>query len=184
MVVRKPTVPKFTPSAGTVVPSRRLSARSIVPSPPRTMTMSAADGSASASSMSCFSSSSGGITGSTPKSAATARRRSIAWPTVSRRPWVITAARLTGSGTDGLRDPAVELGRKFWALTLDEMEEELAVSLRAGQPRVDHGAGFSAPTECGFRDLAQHAPVDVGIAHDAATWHVLLARLELRLDQD
>src|SRR4051812_36714574 len=178
MVVRNPTLPKFTPSAGTVVPSRRRSARSIVPSPPRTITMSASDGSASARSMSCFSSSSAGITGSTPKSAATARRRSIALPTVSRRPCVITAARLTGSGTDGLGDPAVELGRKVRALGLDELEEELAVSLRARQPGVDHGARFGAPSDRRLRDLPQHAPVHDRIAHDPAPGHVLLTRLE------
>ena len=59
MLVRNPTRPKFTPRQGMPVPSQRWSARSIVPSPPSTTTMSG----------SCSS------TISTPQRAATARSR-------------------------------------------------------------------------------------------------------------
>ena len=61
MLVRKPTRPKFTPRHGMPVPSQRWSARSIVPSPPSTTTMSRMRRSS---------------TTSTPQRAATARSRS------------------------------------------------------------------------------------------------------------
>jgi hypothetical protein len=35
---------------------------------------------------------------------------------------------------DGIRDPAIEVAGALRVLTLDEMEEELTISLRSGQP--------------------------------------------------
>src|SRR5829696_3247430 len=184
MVVRKPTLPKLTPTAGTVVPSSRRSARSIVPSPPRTTTMSASEGSPSATSMSCFSSSSAGMSSSTPALAEHTCSRSSASPPVSRRPWVMTAARCTGSGIERLGDPAVECVRQLRSLTLDELEEELTISLRPRQPGIHGRAGLGSPTERSLRDLAQHAPVNLAVAHDAAARDLRLPRLELQLDED
>ena len=65
------------------------------------------------------------------RAAATARSRASASPTPARS-IVTTAAR----STDGIGDPAVEVGWELRLLSLDEVEDELMVSLRAGKPRV------------------------------------------------
>src|SRR2546421_1537291 len=131
---RKPTRPKFTPITGTRVPRKRVSARSIVPSPPRTTARSAVAGSPSALGKSCFSRSSSGKTSSTPCSPASASSRPSARPIVSRLPCVTTAARRTRL-PDCAIDPVVELIRTLRPPAVHEVEEELAVPLRAGQAR-------------------------------------------------
>src|ERR671925_57194 len=158
---RKPTRPKLTPITGTPAPRKRLSARSIVPSPPRT---TARSGVSSTSSM--------------PRSRASCSTRSSASPT-SARPCATTATRLT----DGIRDPVVERGRKRRTRAVDEMEEELTVPLRAGEAGVGDADGLAVPLERRFGKRPDHPPMDRGVSHDAAL-HLLPARLELRLHED
>src|SRR5439155_25261491 len=121
-------------------------ARSIVPSPPSTTTMSA-------SSLS---------TSSTPHRSATERSCVSAPPTPSRS-IVITAARLT----DGIGDPPVEVGRPLGVLAVDEVEDKLTVSLRAGKPRVYDALRLRPVHEQSVGDLADHAALHGRIAHDA-----------------
>src|SRR5213592_2872715 len=143
------------------VPRYRARARSIVPSPPSTTTMSA-------SSLS---------TSSTPHRSATERSCASAPPTPSRS-IVITAARLT----DGIRDPAVEVGRPLGVLAVDEVENELTVSLRAGETGVYDPARLRSKGEQRVRDLGDHAAPDDRVAHDALR-RLGPTRLELRLHE-
>src|ERR671925_286715 len=157
---RKPTRPKLTPITGTPAPRKRLSARSIVPSPPRTTARSGVSS-----------------TTSIPRSRASCSTRSSASPT-SARPCATTATRLT----DCIADPVVERVRKRRARAVDEVEEELAVPLRAGQAGVGDADGLAVPFERRFGELSDHPAVHVGVPHDAAL-HLLPAGLELRLDE-
>src|SRR6188768_2101054 len=108
--------------------------------------------------------------------------RSSAAPIVSRRPCVTTAARRRGSARGGV-DPGVEVIGELRPVTVDEVEEELAVALRAGQAGVYDGSGLGVPRCRGFRELAQDAAVNLGVAHHAPRC-LGAAGLELRLDED
>src|SRR5262249_3189930 len=122
--VRKPTRPKLTPSTGTAVPRDRRRGVIIVPSPPSTTARS------------------GGLspsTSSTSERRATSRSRSYAVATRSRLPCRKTAARRTASADFGV-DPVVEVIGEAGMLGLDEVQERLAVALRAGQAGVDEAA--------------------------------------------
>src|SRR5918912_1966350 len=179
---RKPTRPKLTPITGTRVPRNRVSARSIVPSPPSTTARSALAGSPSVLGRSCFSRSSSGKTSSTSCSAASASSRPSAGPIVSALPCVTTAARRTRL-PDCAVDPVVEL---IWPLrppAVHEVEEELAVPLRAGQAGVYDARDLCLPRERRLGHLPQHAPVHLRVADDAASPHLLPPRLELRLHE-
>src|SRR5262245_42596497 len=66
---------------------------------------------------------------------------------------------------------------------MDEMEEELAVSLRSEQPRVYDADHAAAPVPSRLRQLAQHPRVNVEVTDDAAL-RFGAAGLELRLDED
>src|SRR6476659_682735 len=176
--VRKPTRPRFTPSTGTPLPRKRRSARSIVPSPPSTTARSAVAMSAPPPSP-CFAASSSGSSSSI-WSSATARSCSSASPLVSGRPCVITATRLI-SGS-GVGDPVFELIGILRPLALDEMQEELAVPLRAGQAGVYDADHLCPPLRRVASHLAQHAPPDVRVADDAAG-SLGATRLELRLHE-
>src|SRR5918992_3870925 len=159
---RKPTRPKFTPSTGTFVPRNRFSARSIVPSPPRTIARSTSSPSVS----------------STPAWAASCSTLATASATVSGRPCATTAAR----SIDGMVDPVVEVRRKLGLRPVDKVEEELPVSLRAGEAGVSDTDGRRIPGEGGLGNLSEHRAVGVGLADDAAL-DVRAAGLELRLDE-
>src|ERR671939_1346367 len=178
---RKPTRPKLTPITGTRVPRNRVSARSIVPSPPSTTARSALAGSPSALGRSCFARSSSGKRSSTPCSAASSSSRPSAGPIVSGLPCVTTAARRTRL-PDCAVDPGVELIWPLRPLAVHEVEEELAVPLRAGQAGVYDARGLGLTGERGLGCLAEHAPVHLGVADDAFS-HLLAPRLELRLDE-
>src|SRR5512142_228615 len=142
------------------VPSSRASVRRIVPSPPTAIASWALSGSS---------------TSSTPACSATPRTRSTACRT-SIRPWATTAAVSTG---ECVLDPRVEVIGKRRLLGMDEVEEDLPVPLRPGQPRVYDAADGGLPGERGLRHLAHHPPPYLGIAHDAPLPHVLAPRLEL-----
>src|ERR687885_344641 len=178
---RKPTRPKLTPITGTPVPRKRVSARSIVPSPPSTTARSALAGSPSAPGRSCFARSSSGKTSSTPCSAASSSSRPSAGPIVSGLPCVTTAARRTRL-PDCAVDPGVELIWPLRPLAVHEGEEELAVPLRAGQAGVYDARDLRLPRERRLGDLAEDAPVHLGVADDAFS-HLLAPRLELRLHE-
>src|SRR5262245_44845457 len=149
MDARKPTRPKLTPMTGTSVPSQRWSARSIVPSPPRTTAMS---GSSS--------------TSSTPEASAIRLSCGTASPIVSGLPCVTNAARRTGS-RNGVGDPAVDVVGKLRTLHLHEVQDEFAVSLGAGQARVYDAPRLRPPPERLVDDLLEDPAVDVGVADDA-----------------
>src|SRR5436190_5442637 len=178
---RNPTRPKLTPSTGPPVRRKRRSPRSIVPSPPRTTARSAPSSPSPASASPCFSTSSSEKSSSTPTSAATACSRRSAAPIVSGLPCVMTAARLTSA--DCVVDPALELIGKLRPLAVHEMQEELAVSLRAGQAGVYDPGDLRLPGERRFGGLPQDPTPHLGVAHDAAP-RLRSARLELRLDED
>src|SRR6476646_33381 len=95
---------------------------------------------------------------STPWSAATRWTRSSAAPIVSARPCVTTAARRTGSARGGV-DPGVEVIGELRPFARDEVEEELAVALRAGQAGVYDGPRLRVPTRRGLGQLAEDAAV-------------------------
>src|SRR5581483_11473079 len=162
IAVRKPTRPKLTPTTGTPVPRKRPSARSIVPSPPSTIAMSTSADSS---------------TSSTPRSAATCSSLASASPTPARS-IVTTAAR----STDGIGDPPVEVGRELRLLSLDEVEDELMVSLRAGETRVYDPPRLRPRREQRLGDGMDDATAHLGIAHDALR-RVRASGLELRLHQ-
>src|SRR5258707_6574252 len=110
----------------------------MVPSPPSTTARSASSAS----------------TIVTPHRSAIACTRASAPPTPSRS-IVTTAARLT----DGIVDPPVEVGWELCVCALDEVEDELMVSLRAGETRVYDAARFSSGRDERFRHLAHDAPL-------------------------
>src|ERR671936_1079308 len=175
---RKPTRPKLTPITGTLVPRNRVSARSMVPSPPSTTARSALATSPSALGRPCFSRSSLGKRSSTPCPAASSSSRPSAGPIVSALPCVTTAARRTRLPECAI-DPGIELIWPLRPLSVHEVEEELAVSLRAGQAGVYDACGLGLPGEGGLGHLAEDAPVHLGVADDAALPHLLPPRLEL-----
>src|SRR5262245_23049627 len=176
---RKPTRPKLTPNTGTAVPRNVFSARSIVPSPPNTTARSAELTSPAAPSP-CFATSSSGSTSSTSRSRASARRRSSGSRTVSARPCVITAARRTSGRC--VVNPVLELIGNLRPLALHEVQEELAVPLRAGQAGVYDAAHLRFPRPRYVRHLAQHSAPDPAVAHHAAP-RLATRRLELRLHE-
>src|SRR5437763_3116201 len=167
---------------GTSRPTNRVSARSIVPSPPTTIAMSAVATSPSASAMPCFSSSSSGNRSSTAASRATLSSCASAGPIVARFPCVITAARRTALADLGC-DSLVDVIGKSRLGAMDEVEERFAVPLWPWQPGVYDADRGSPPPECRLGDLANDAAADGGVADDALR-HVSAARLELRLHQD
>src|SRR5262249_49801398 len=118
---------------------------------------------------------------STPAVAATAPRRARPGPMVDGLPWVITAARRTGSANCFV-DPAIDVVRVASVIVLHEVEEELSVALRAGQPGVYDARDARAPRGGLARALVQHAPVDGRIPHDALA-ALLPPALELGLDE-
>src|SRR4051794_29687258 len=179
IAVRNPTRPRLTPTTGTPVPRKRRRARSIVPSPPSTIARSAPPTSSPPPSP-CLAASSSGSSSSIPRSSATARSRESEWLLVSAWPCVITAARFT-SGS-GVVDPVFELIGILRPLALDEMQEELAVPLRAGQAGVYDARHLRPPPGRVRRHLAQHAPPHLAVANDAAR-RLCAPRLELRLHE-
>src|SRR5258708_38503245 len=145
------------------LPRKRARARSIVPSPPSTIAMSASSPS----------------TRSTPCRVATARSRSSASPAPSpSRSITTTDARLT----DGIGDPPVEVGRPFGVFSVDEVEDELMVSLRAGQPGVYDPARLSPACEQRVCNLGHDTALHFGVAHDAL-WRLRASGFELRLHE-
>ena len=62
------------------------------------------------------------------------------------------------------------------------MDEELAVAFGPGK-RESTTPTAVHPTRGRIDDLAQHAPVDLRVADDASFPDLVLARLELRLDE-
>src|SRR5207244_638692 len=108
----------------------------------------------------------------------TRRSRSTAELTSRVRPCVITAAR----STDGIVDPAVEVGWELRPVFGFEVEDEFTVSFRSGQPRVYDPGDACPPLRRGGGNLAQYAPLHLGVAHDAFR-HLGAARLELRLHE-
>src|SRR5919108_390378 len=73
-------------------------------------------------------------------------------PIVSGRPCVITAARRTGSANCFV-DPGVEVIGKLGIVSLAQVEEELAVALRARQARVYDAHRLSLPAQRGLGDV-------------------------------
>src|SRR5262245_35296826 len=140
---------------GTPVPRKRLSARSIVPSPPRTTASSGASTPAPSS------------TSSTPASPAARSSRSRASPIAGRSSGAMTVARPTASA-DRVFDPGVELIRQRRSVALDEVEEELPVSFRSGQSRVYDADDGGIPLDGGCGDLAEDTLLDGRVSHDAA----------------
>src|SRR6185295_5392710 len=144
---RKPKRPKLTPMTG-ARPRNSWNARSIVPSPPSTTTRSG---------WSCVI--------STPAARATSCTRAIG----SSKPLRLrtkTFARLTGS-PNGCGDPAVDVVGKSRLLSLDEMEDELPVSLRAGQARVYDPDRLASPAQGRVDDLAHDPSLHLRVAHNA-----------------
>src|SRR4051812_27427352 len=152
---------------GMSAPRKRCSARSIVPSPPRTTATSAPERSCSGSPTPCFSTSSSGRSSSTPASLATFSSRLSAGPIVGGFPCVITAARRTGL-FDCRGDAVVEVVGEERVLTLDEVEEPFPVALWARQTRVYDRNGLRPPAGGSFGDFADDAAADVAVADDAA----------------
>src|SRR5579862_181950 len=152
------------------VPWKRASARSIVPSPPRTTAMSASPASWSAN------------TSSTSDARATASRRAIAGATATALTCVTTAATLT----DGIVDPALELGGECGVtcslFDMDEVEDELLVAFRAGQARVYDAARLGSGSEQRLRHLAHHAALHRRVANHPLR-RLGPPRLELWLDE-
>ena len=87
----------------------------------------------------------------TPVSRATFSSRASASPITSGLPCVTTAAFRTGSA-DGIFDPVIELIGQRRIFAVDEVEEELSVPLRAGQPRVYDADRLGRPRESGLCD--------------------------------
>src|SRR2546423_2926576 len=180
---RNPTRPKLTPITGISLPRKRCSARSIVPSPPRTTAMSAPLRSCSGSPTPCFSTSSSGSSSSTPASRATFSSRSSAGPIVCGLPCVTTAARRTALRDRG-GDPGVDVVGELRALTVNEVEENFPVPLRAGQPGVYGSGRFASPAQRRLGDLADDSAPHRHVPHDPAFPYLAPSRLELRLDHD
>src|SRR5262245_1137421 len=159
---RKPTRPKFTPITGVWVPSSVVSARRIVPSPPRTIAMSGSSPS----------------TTSTPYCCASARTRSTASCT-STLPCVKMAARSTDSCCDSL----VEVIGEGWVGILHEVEEELPVALWTRETGVYDAGHARPPTDRRLGDVAQNARPRRRVTDDSALADVGAPSLELRLHQ-
>src|SRR5687768_14807167 len=96
---------------------------------------------------------------STPAPAANASSRATASPITSGLPCVTTAARRTGSA-DCSCDPGIELIGKAGLFVVDEVEEELSISLRAGKARVYDAGHAGVPAERRLRNVAQDARVN------------------------
>src|SRR5439155_16181396 len=95
-------------------------------------------------------------------------------------PCVTTATRLTSAGC--VFDPAFELIGILRPLAVDEVKEELAVPLRAGQAGVYDARDLGPPLRRRARDLREHAPPNRTLPDDALR-RLGAARLELRLDE-
>src|SRR6478736_3651124 len=115
---------------------------------------------------------------STPSRSASPRRRSTAGSTSSGLPWVISAAR----STDGIGDPVVEVWWEDRLLCMDEVEDELVVSLRAREAGVYDALRLAPAREQRLGHLANDAPLHGRVAHDALR-RLRPPRLELRLDE-
>src|SRR5262245_49865900 len=164
---RKPTRPKLTPITGTAVPRNRCSARSIVPSPPRTTARSTSSPS----------------TTSAPDAAAIAATRARASAITFGSPWAQIAIRRAGSD-DGAIDPVVELAVEACSSgAVDEVEEELTVSFRAGQARVYGSNDLRIPFQGRFCDLSCHSRSRLARGDDTALAHVGPPGFELGLDE-
>src|SRR5207249_11103524 len=85
---------------------------------------------------------------------------------------------------DGVVDPVVELNGQRGIFAVDEVQEELPVSLGTGQARVYDPGYLGRPGEGGLGDVAQDAAMNFRVAHDAPFADVVPTRLELRLDED
>ncbi len=72
--------------------------------------------------------------------------------------------------------------RELGMLVVDEMEDELMVSLRAWQSRVYDAGGQPTPFQRRLRDLAHDAPLHLRVPHHALR-DVCSAGLELRLHE-
>src|SRR5947209_2055808 len=101
-------------------------------------------------------------TSSTRERSATRRSVATASSTPSR-----SIATIAARSTDGIGDPPVELGREVGTFVVDEVEDELTVSLRAGQAGVYDAAGLAPAREERLRNLAHDAPLHGRVAHDA-----------------
>ena len=104
-----------------------------------------------------------GIEGSTPYSCATACNRAMPAPIWPVLPCVTTAARVIAlGGTDGLVDPAVDVIRVRCARSVHEVDEELPVPLRAGQPRVYDARRHGTPFPCRADHALDYPPLHLG----------------------
>ena len=65
---------------------------------------------------------------------------------------------------------------------MDEVQEELPVSLRAGQARVYDAEQLSRPRESRLGDVPEHAPMDVGVTDHAATTDLLWSHGDVLID--
>src|SRR4030095_4898186 len=108
--------------------------------------------------------------------------RASAGPMVWGLPCVTTAALFTALG-DSVTDPVVDVIQEHGVVAVDQVEEELAVALRAGQSGVYDADRSRTPAHACLDHLAQDTAVDLGVADDASLPHFPLSSLELRLDQ-
>src|SRR6059036_1136743 len=76
-------------------------------------------------------------------------------------------------------DPTVEVSAEPCSRSVDEVEEELTVSFRAGQPRVYDAGGLCIPVESRFRNVPQHSRARLVRRDHAAAADGLWSRLEL-----
>src|SRR5438093_8239259 len=84
---------------------------------------------------------------------------------------------------DRVIDPAVELAWEACSGAVSEVEEELTVSLRAGQPRVYDAGNLRIPAQGGLCDLSCHSRSCLTRGDDAALADLGPPRLELRLHE-
>src|SRR5438046_2904727 len=94
----------------------------------------------------------------------------------------MTAMRRTASDDRGI-DPVVELAWEACSGVVSEVEEELTVSLRAGQPRVYDAHNLRIPAQGGLCDLSCHSRSPLARRGDAPLADLGPPCLELRLDQ-
>src|SRR5262249_5689783 len=134
--------------------------RSIVPSPPRTTARSA----------------------SFPSTTSTPTRSAMAATCVTAPSRSGPRERTAIRSTDGIGDPLLESGRELGIVSLDEVEDVLMVSLRAGEPRVYDPARLGSGPRQLAGHLSQDAPPDLGVADHAAR-RFGAAGLELGLDE-
>ena len=109
---------------------------------------------------------------STPASRATVVSRASAGPIVWGLPCVTTAALLTALG-DSVTDPVVDVIQEHGVVAVDQVEEELAVALRAGQSGVYDADCGRTPAQARLDHLAQNTTVDLRVANDASLPHFL-----------